>query len=108
MEKNGKFIEETTEQYFDEEFQQFLADRYIKGTCPSCNYDSAYGDQCEKCGSTLSPDQLIQPRSALSNAIPVKKETTHWYFPLNKYEDFLKETEVLKQNYLAKLNNINL
>ena len=89
--EKGCFEEKTSEQYFDEEKQVFLADRYIIGTCPICSNENAYGDQCEKCGSTLSPDQLIQPRSALSNAIPVKKETTHWYFPLNKYEDFLKE-----------------
>lgn len=88
---DGIFEERMSEQYFDEEKQMFLADRYIVGTCPVCQNENAYGDQCEKCGSTLSPEQLINPRSALSNAVPVKKETKHWYFPLNKYEDFLKE-----------------
>ncbi len=87
---DGIFEERVSEQYFDEEKQMFLADRYITGTCPVCQNENAYGDQCEKCGSTLSPEQLINPRSALSNAVPVKRATTHWYFPLNKYEDFLK------------------
>ncbi len=87
----GKFIERTTEQYFDEQAQTFLADRYITGTCPRCQNDRAYGDQCEKCGSTLSPDELIEPHSALSGAVPVKRSTTHWYLPLNEYETFLKE-----------------
>lgn len=85
------FEEKETEQYFDEEANVFLADRYIVGTCPVCGNDNAYGDQCEKCGSTLSPEQLKNPRSALSNAIPVKRKTKHWYFPLNKYQDFLNE-----------------
>lgn len=85
----GKFIEQTAEQYFDPEQNQFLADRYIKGTCPKCGNEEAYGDQCEKCGSTLSPDELINPKSALSSATPIKKETKHWYLPLDKYEDFL-------------------
>ena len=88
---DGAFETKETEQYFDEEKRVFLADRYIIGTCPVCSNTNAYGDQCEKCGSTLSPEQLINPRSALSNAPLVKKPTTHWYFPLNKYEDFLKE-----------------
>jgi len=88
---DGVFEERTSEQYFDSEKQMFLADRYIVGTCPICANENAYGDQCEKCGSTLSPEQLINPRSALSNAVPVKKETKHWYFPLNNYEEFLTE-----------------
>lgn len=88
---DGLFEERESEQYFDEEKQMFLADRYIVGTCPECNNDGAYGDQCEKCGTTLSPEQLINPRSALSSAIPVKKKTKHWYFPLNNYEKFLSE-----------------
>lgn len=87
----GLFQERESEQYYDEEKDTFLADRYIVGTCPICNNENAYGDQCEKCGSTLSPDQLIDPRSALSNVKPVKKATKHWYFPLDQYEDFLKE-----------------
>ena len=87
----GVFLEKTSEQFFDPEKQQFLADRYIKGECPKCHHPDAYGDQCEKCGSTLSPDELIHPKSALSDATPIKKETKHWYLPLDKYEDFLKE-----------------
>ncbi|RYE19716.1 MAG: methionine--tRNA ligase, partial [Sphingobacteriales bacterium] len=88
---DGLFEEKESEQYFDEEKQVFLADRYIVGTCPVCSNPNAYGDQCEKCGTSLSPEQLINPRSALSTAVPVKRKTKHWYFPLNKYEDFLKE-----------------
>ncbi|MFI3318987.1 MAG: methionine--tRNA ligase [Rikenellaceae bacterium] len=88
---DGKFIERTSEQFFDEEAQTFLADRYITGTCPKCQNEKAYGDQCEKCGSTLSPDELISPRSALSGGVPIKKSTTHWYLPLNEYEPMLKE-----------------
>ncbi|MFI3278086.1 MAG: methionine--tRNA ligase [Rikenellaceae bacterium] len=87
----GKFIERTTMQFYDEEAQTFLADRYITGTCPRCANEKAYGDQCEKCGSTLSSDELIDPHSALSGSVPVKRETTHWYLPLDKYEPFLKE-----------------
>lgn len=87
---DGLFEERESEQYYDAEKDMFLADRYITGTCPICSNPNAYGDQCEKCGSTLSPEQLINPKSALSNAVPVKKTTKHWYFPLNHYEDFLK------------------
>lgn len=79
-----------SEQYYDEEAKTFLADRYIKGTCPSCGYDSAYGDQCEKCGTSLSPDDLIHPVSTLSGKQPVKKATKHWYLPLNRHEAFLR------------------
>ena len=87
----GKFIEQTSMQYYDEEAQTFLADRYIVGTCPHCHNEKAYGDQCEKCGSTLSPDELLDPHSAVSGAVPVKRETKHWYLPLDKYEGFLRE-----------------
>ena len=87
----GKFIEQTSEQFYDEEAKTFLADRYIVGTCPRCQNEKAYGDQCEKCGSTLSPDALITPKSAVSGAVPVKRETKHWYLPLDKYEGFLRE-----------------
>ena len=87
----GKFIEQTSMQYYDEEAQTFLADRYIVGTCPHCQNEKAYGDQCEKCGSTLSPDELLNPKSAVSGAVPVKRETKHWYLPLDKYEGFLRE-----------------
>jgi len=88
---DGKFIEKTSMQYYDEEAKTFLADRYIVGTCPKCGYDRAYGDQCEKCGSTLSPDELIEPHSAVSGSVPVKRETKHWYLPLNEYEGFLRQ-----------------
>ena len=88
---DGVFEERESEQYFDEAKGIFLADRYIVGTCPVCGNENAFGDQCEKCGSTLSPEQLINPRSALSSAIPVKRSTKHWYFPLDKYEQWLKE-----------------
>ncbi len=87
----GKFITKESLQYYDEESKTFLADRYITGTCPKCGNDSAYGDQCEKCGSTLSPEELISPKSAISGSIPVKKNTKHWYLPLDKYEAWLKE-----------------
>ena len=89
--ENGKFIEKTTEQYYDEEAQQFLADRYIVGECPRCHATDAYGDQCEKCGSTLSPEELINPISKLSGAKPVKKETKHWYLPLDRHEEWLRQ-----------------
>lgn len=89
--EKGLFEERETEQYYDPEKQVFLADRYIMGTCPVCGNPNAYGDQCEKCGSSLSPEELINPRSTLSNAVPIKKKTKHWYFPLQNYEDFLKK-----------------
>ncbi len=87
----GKFVEQTSEQYYDEEAKMFLADRYITGTCPKCGNERAYGDQCEACGSTLSPDELVDPHSTLSGSVPVKKSTTHWYLPLNDYEQMLRE-----------------
>lgn len=88
---DGLFEEKETEQYYDEQAKVFLADRYITGTCPVCSNPNAYGDQCEKCGSTLSPEQLINPRSTLSDAVPVKRKTKHWYFPLQNYEAWLKQ-----------------
>lgn len=88
---DGKFIEEVSEQFYDEEAKEFLADRYIVGECPKCQNPNAYGDQCESCGSTLSPTELINPRSALSGNTPILKETKNWYLPLNEYESFLKE-----------------
>lgn len=91
LDKKGVFEEISTEQFFDPKAQQFLADRYIVGTCPKCGFDNAYGDQCEKCGSTLSPSELINPKSMLSGEKPVLKETRHWYLPLNQYEGWLKE-----------------
>ena len=91
MYDEGKFIEKESEQYFDTEANTFLADRYIVGICPKCGNEGAYGDQCEKCGSTLSPDELLNPHSALSGSTPVKKKTKHWYLPLDRYEPWLKE-----------------
>ncbi len=91
LEANGDLETKTTEQYFDEAANTFLADRYIKGTCPSCGHKEAYGDQCEKCGKTLSPEELINPVSTLSGQAPIKKETTHWYLPLNRHEAFLRD-----------------
>jgi len=90
LEKNGDLEVKETEQYFDEEANTFLADRYIIGTCPICANENAYGDQCEKCGTSLSPEQLINPRSTLSGNAPIKKSTKHWYLPLNKHEEFLR------------------
>lgn len=87
----GKFVTRESEQYYDPEAKTFLADRYIVGTCPKCGAEGAYGDQCEKCGSTLSPDELINPKSKLSGAEPIKKKTTHWYLPLQDYEQWLRE-----------------
>ncbi|HLX90604.1 MAG TPA: methionine--tRNA ligase [Puia sp.] len=88
---DGLFEEKETEQYYDEKAKTFLADRYITGTCPVCGNTNAYGDQCERCGSSLSPEMLINPRSALSDAVPVRRKTKHWYFPLQRYEDWLKD-----------------
>lgn len=90
LNSNGKFVEETTEQYFDEEFQQFLADRYITGECPKCHNANAYGDQCEKCGTDLSPTELINPISTLSGKTPVLKSTSHWFLPMDRHESWLR------------------
>ncbi|HEY0667498.1 MAG TPA: methionine--tRNA ligase [Sphingobacteriaceae bacterium] len=87
----GEFVEKYSEQYYDEEFQQFLADRYITGTCPNCHNEGAYGDQCEKCGTSLNPTDLINPKSALSGKTPVLRKTKHWYLPLDKYQPFLEQ-----------------
>ena len=89
--EDGKLIEKTSKQYYDEEAHQFLADRYITGECPHCHNPKAYGDQCEKCGSDLDPTELINPKSAISGSQPVLKETKNWYLPLNEYQDWLKE-----------------
>ena len=91
LNEKGDLETKETEQYYDEEAKTFLADRYIKGTCPNCGYENAYGDQCERCGKSLSPDELINPVSTLSGKPPVKKLTKHWYLPLNRHEDFLRE-----------------
>lgn len=97
LNSNNDLVIKESEQFYDEEAHTFLADRYIKGTCPNCNYDNAFGDQCEKCGKSLSPEELINPVSTLSGKMPVKKLTSHWYLPLNKHEEFLKEW-VLKEH----------
>lgn len=89
--EEGKFVEEINEQYYDPEEKMFLADRYITGTCPHCGAEGAYGDQCEVCGTSLNATELINPKSAISGATPVLKETKHWYLPLNQYESWLKE-----------------
>ena len=90
LEQKGVFTKKTSEQFYDEKNKQFLADRYISGECPKCNERDAYGDQCEKCGSTLSPNELINPKSTLSGNTPVKKDTTHWYLPMQDHENWLK------------------
>jgi methionyl-tRNA synthetase len=87
----GDFIEKFSEQYYDEEANQYLADRYITGTCPHCGYEKAYGDQCESCGTTLNATDLINPKSALSGNVPIMKETKHWFLPLDKYEPWLRK-----------------
>jgi methionine--tRNA ligase beta chain len=97
LHERGELETKETEQYFDEEAKTFLADRYIKGTCPNCGSDRAFGDQCENCGRTLSPDELINPVSTLSGKAPIKKKTSHWYLPLGKHEDFLREW-ILKEH----------
>ena len=91
LEKKGAFVKQESEQYFDTEFNQFLADRYITGDCPKCGASGAYGDQCEKCGSALSPTELINPKSTLSGKTPDLKKTSHWYLPLDRHENWLKE-----------------
>ncbi len=91
LNESGEFVEKTSEQFFDEANQQFLADRYITGTCPRCGNEKAYGDQCEKCGTSLSPMELIDPKSMLSGNAPILKETKHWYLPLDKHEEWLKK-----------------
>jgi methionyl-tRNA synthetase len=89
--EDGKFIEETTEQLYDEKAQQFLADRFVSGTCPKCDNPEAYGDQCEKCGSTLNATDLINPKSTITGTTPILKSTKHWFLPLNEYTNFLNE-----------------
>lgn len=91
LNNKGDLITKESEQYYDEQAQSFLADRYIKGTCPNCGFQAAYGDQCESCGKSLSPDELINPVSTLSGNTPVKKLTKHWYLPLDRHEDFLRK-----------------
>ncbi len=97
LNEKGDLVKKETEQFYDEDAKTFLADRYIIGTCPVCANENAYGDQCEKCGTSLSPEQLINPRSTLSGNPPTKKNTIHWYLPLDKHEDFLREW-ILKEH----------
>lgn len=101
--EEGLFLEKESEQYFDKEANTFLADRYITGTCPKCGNEDAYGDQCEKCGSTLSPEELINPKSALSGSEPEKVKTKHWYLPLDQYEPWLRDW-ILEQHKEWKSN----
>lgn len=102
--EKGEFIEKFSEQYYDEEFHQFLADRYIVGTCPHCHNEGAYGDQCEKCGTSLNPTDLINPKSTLSGKTPVLKETKHWYLPLDKYQPWLEEWLIEGKKNILKPN----
>src|SRR5690606_20880222 len=102
--EKGEFIEKETEQYYDEEFDQFLADRYITGTCPNCHYENAYGDQCEKCGTSLNPTDLINPKSTLSGKTPVLKLTKHWYLPLDKYQPWLEKWLLEDKKDILKAN----
>jgi len=97
------FLEKTTQQYFDTEANQFLADRYITGTCPHCHNDGAYGDQCEKCGTSLNATDLINPRSTISGSTPILRDTLHWFLPLDKYENFLRKW-ILEENKHWKTN----
>jgi methionyl-tRNA synthetase len=105
----GQFVEETTEQYYDEKNKTFLADRYIIGTCPKCGNENAYGDQCERCGSTLSPEELINPRSTLSGETPIKKATKNWYLPLDKMqpqlEKYIESHPEWKPNVLGQVKS---
>ena len=105
----GQFVEETTEQYYDEKNKTFLADRYIIGTCPKCGNENAYGDQCERCGSTLSPEELINPRSTLSGETPIKKATKNWYLPLDKMqpqlEKYIESHPEWKTNVLGQVKS---
>ncbi len=113
LDEKGVFTVQESEQYYDQEYQQFLADRYIKGTCPRCGYDQAYGDQCERCGATLSPSDLIQPWSTLSGNPPVLKRTRHWYLPLDRYQDWARswllegegQTEPWKRNVIGQVRS---
>lgn len=107
----GEFVEQYSEQYYDEEYHQFLADRYIIGTCPNCGNEGAYGDQCEKCGTSLNPTDLINPKSTLSGKTPVLKKTKHWYLPLDKYQPWLEKwllegkKDILKTNVYGQCSS---
>uniref|UniRef100_UPI004048FAD8 methionine--tRNA ligase n=1 Tax=Algoriphagus sp. TaxID=1872435 RepID=UPI004048FAD8 len=105
LNQKGEFLEQTTAQYYDEEAKQFLADRYIEGTCPKCGNEHAYGDQCEKCGTSLSPTDLIHPKSKLSGRTPVLRETTHWFLDLARYQEFLRKW-ILEEHAEDWKNNV--
>jgi len=102
--EKGEFVEKLSEQYYDGDFRQFLADRYITGTCPHCRHEGAYGDQCEKCGTSLNPTDLIDPKSTLSGKTPVLKQTKHWYLPLDKYQPWLEEWLIERKRNVLKTN----
>ncbi len=104
LNNNGDLEMKESEQYYDEESKTFLADRYIKGTCPNCGFENAFGDQCERCGISLSPDMLIHPVSTLSGRAPVRKTTKHWYLPLNKHEDWLRQWILVENKEAWKAN----
>lgn len=109
MAEKGAFVQRTESQLFDPEANIFLADRFVRGTCPDCGYDDAYGDQCERCGRALSPNELIKPRSAITDASPVLKETTHWYLPLDKAQEWIESwiegKSHWKQNVLGQIRS---
>ena len=108
LEKKDVFVKKESKQYYDEKANQFLADRYIIGECPKCNFDEAYGDQCEKCGSDLSPDELVNPRSAISGNTPIKKDTKHWYLPMQRHEEWLKKWIHLDLVLVETMENVQL
>ena len=107
----NKFVEQKTEQLYDENANQFLADRFVTGTCPKWGYEEAYGDQCESCGTSLNATDLIHPKSAITGNTPTLKSTKHWFLPLNAYTDFLKEW-ILKEHKAdwkpTSTGNVNL
>ena len=104
LNEDNKFIEQTSKQFYDKKENQFLADRYITGICPKCSQDGAYGDQCERCGSSISATDLINPKSTLTGNTPVLRETKHWFLPLNKYQNWLKEWIVKRKKSVWKSN----
>ena len=108
LNKKNVFVEKESKQLYDNQAKQFLADRFVKGICPICNEDEAYGDQCESCGSSLSANELIDPKSTISNSKPILKKTKHWYLPLNKYEKFIKSNniEIAGIEYIIDKNGI--
>ena len=104
MNEKELFIEKTTDQLFDQKEKQFLADRFVTGSCPKCGHEEAFGDQCEKCGSTLNATDLINPKSILSGNKPVLKSTKHWFLPLNDYVSFLKKWFIYDNEKVWKSN----